>query len=69
VRSTLTPYLPGYNPIEEAFSEGKAFVRKVGARNREPLVGAIGEALSAGSVHDPRSFLEHAGYRSLGQLV
>jgi transposase len=65
----LPPYSPDYNPIEEAFSKIKALLRKVGARSREALVEAIGEALSAVSVHDARGFFEHAGYRSSGQLL
>jgi transposase len=65
----LPPYSPDYNPIEEAFSKVKALLRKVGARSREALVEAIGEALTAVSVHDARGFLEPAGYRSLGQLL
>jgi transposase len=47
----LPPYSPDYNPIEEAFSKIKALVRRVGARSREALLEAIGEALSAVSVH------------------
>jgi transposase len=65
----LPPYSPDYNPIEEAFSKIKALLRKVGARSREALVEAIGEALSAVSVHDARGFFEHAGYRSSGRLL
>jgi transposase len=65
----LPPYSPDYNPIEEAFSKIQALVRKVGARSREALLEAIGEALSAVSVHDAQGYFEHAGYRSLGQLL
>lgn len=39
------------------------------ALSREPLLGAIGEALSVINVHDPQGFFEHAGYRSLDQLL
>jgi len=61
----LPPYSPDFNPIEEAFSNIKALVRKVAARSREALLEAIGEALSAVSVHDAQGFFENAGHRSL----
>jgi transposase len=65
----LSPYSPDYNPTEERFAKIKALVRKVRARSREALLEAIGEALSALSVHDARGFFEHAVYRSLAQLL
>ena len=66
----LPPYSPDLNPIEEAFSKIKGlFLRRVEARTREALVEAMGEALSAVSQKDVRGFFEHAGYRSLGQLL
>ncbi len=65
----LPAYSPDYNPIEEAFSEVKELLRKVGARPRETLVEAIGRALSAVSSRDAQGFFEHAGYRPLGQLL
>ena len=42
----LPPYSPDFNPIEEAFSKIKNLLRKAGARVREALVEAIGEAIS-----------------------
>jgi len=65
----LPPYSPDYNPIEEAFSKIKGFLRRVQARTREALVEAMGQALSTVSAGDARSFFEHAGYRPLGQLL
>src|SRR5215217_542970 len=34
----LPPYSPELNPIEEAFAELKALLRKAGARTREALI-------------------------------
>ena len=65
----LPDYSPDYNPIEEAFSKIEGLLRKVGARTRETLVEAVGRALSAVSSRDAQGFFEHAGYRSLGQLL
>ncbi len=65
----LPSYSPDYNPIEEAFSMIKGFLRKVEARTREALVEAMGEALSAVGSRDARGFFEHAGYRLMGHLL
>jgi hypothetical protein len=47
----------------------KALLRKAGARTREALVEALGAALDAVTVRDARGFLEHCGYRRVGQLL
>ena len=65
----LPPYSPDLNPIEQAFSKVKALVRRVEARTRAVLIEAIGQALSAVTVWDTRGFLDHCGYRKLGQLL
>lgn len=65
----LPSYSPEYNPIEEAFSKIKEILRRAGARTREALVEAIGEALSAVSSRDAWSFFEHAGYHRVGQSL
>ena len=65
----LPPYSLDFNPIEEAFSKVKALLRKAGARTREALVEALGAALDAVTVRDARGFLEHCGYRRVGQLL
>ena len=65
----LPPYSPDSNPIEEAFAKVKALLRKAGARTREALVEALGAALDAVTVRDARGFLEHCGYRRVGQLL
>ena len=66
--SYLPPYSPDLNPIEEAFSKMKGFLRKAQARSREALLEAIGTALSALSAQDARGFFEHCGYRAMVQL-
>src|SRR5215216_5314298 len=65
----LPGYYPDYNPIEEAFSKIKEILRRACARTREALLEALGEALSAVSLRDAQGFFEHAGYRSMGQLL
>ena len=65
----LPGYSPDYNPIEEAFSKIKEILRRACARTREALLEALGEALSAVSLRDAQGFFEHAGYRSMGQLL
>jgi transposase len=58
----LPSYSPDLNPIEEAFSKIKQFVRKAGARVREELVEAIGRALAAVTIEDAAGWFAHAGY-------
>jgi len=65
----LPPYSPDYNPIEEAFSKIKGLLRKAAARTKEALIEALGKAISAVTVQDIRGFLEHCGYRRVGQLL
>lgn len=59
----LPPYSPDYNPIEEAFSKVKAILRKAGARSREALLEATGQALDAITTEDIRGFYADCGYR------
>ena len=58
----LPPYLPDFNPIEEAFSKIKGFLRQVGPRTREVLVKAIVQALDAVTAQDAQGFFGHCGY-------
>jgi len=58
----LPPYSPDFNPIEEAFSKVKHILRKIGARTKEALIGAIGRALGTVSAQDVRGFFAHCGY-------
>ena len=59
----LLSYSPDFNPIEEAFSKIKRFLRKAESRMREALVEAIGVAISAVTAKDARGFFEHCGHR------
>ena len=63
----LPPYSPDLNPIEEAFAKVKALLRRAGARKREILTEAMGQALEAVTVRDAHGFFEHCGYRILDQ--
>jgi transposase len=65
----LPAYSPDHNPIEEAYSKIKGFLRKAQARAREALVEAMGRAPSAVSPQDAQGFFERAGYRPVGQLL
>ena len=65
----LPPYSPDLNPTEQAFSKVKALMRKSGARTREALIGAMGEALSAVTGRDASGFFSHCGYRAPAQLL
>jgi transposase len=58
----LPPYSPDLNPIEEAFAKIKGVLQKAEARSREALIEAIGQAISAVTAQDVRSFFEHCGY-------
>jgi transposase len=58
----LPSYSPDMNPIEEAFSKVKAFLRKAKARTLEALFEATAQALEAISAEDARGYFEHCGY-------
>ena len=64
----LPPYSPDLNPLEEAFAKIKALLRKAGARTREALLEAMGEALDAVTASDARGYFEHRGYEATAQL-
>jgi transposase len=61
--SYLPPYSPDLNPIEEeAFAKLKALLRGAGARTREALVEAMGQALDAVTARrNARGFFGHRG--------
>ena len=58
----LPPYSPDYNPIEQAFSKLKSYLREVCARSQDMLMEVIGEALSTITASDAEGFFEHCGY-------
>ena len=64
-----TALFADFNPIEEAFAKLKALLRKAEARSREMLIEAMGRALEKLTAREARGFLEHRGYRALGQLL
>jgi transposase len=65
----LPPYSPDLNPIEEALSKIKHILRKIGARTKEALIEAMGQALGAVSAQDVRGFFVHCGYRTPAQQL
>jgi transposase len=65
----LPPYSPDYNPIEQAFSKIKSYLRAACARSQQTLVEIIGEALRTITVSDAEGFFEHCGYRAVVQSL
>ena len=65
----LPPYSPDFNPIEQAFSKLKSYLREVCARSQDMLMEVIGEALSTISASDAEGFFEHCGYRAVVQSL
>ncbi len=65
----LPPYSPDYNPIEQAFSKLKGYLRAACARSQDTLMDLIGEALSTISAKDTKGFFEHCGYRTVVQSL
>lgn len=59
----LPPYSPELNPIEECWSKVKAILRKIGARTKQALLDALGQAFSLISFSDIQGWFRHAGYR------
>lgn len=61
-RLFLPPYSPDLNPIEEALSKIKTFVKACQARARDALDQAIAAALKAITLHDSLGWFGHSGY-------
>lgn len=59
----VPPYSPKFNPIEEAWSKLKAFLRKTRARLTDTLVEAVRTGLGRITSKDARGWIRHAGYR------
>lgn len=59
----LPAYSPDLNPIEEAFSKVKTWLRTAAARVHEALVPAIWAALRAITPADAPGYVSHCGYR------
>ena len=58
----LPAYSPDFSPIEEAFSELKAELRRQGARTREAFQEAIATALDLITATDALGWFTHCGY-------
>jgi transposase len=65
----LPPYSPDFNPIEQAFSKLKSYLRVACARSQQMLMEVIGEALRIISASDAEGFFEHCGYRAMVQSL
>jgi transposase len=65
----LPPYSPDFNPIEQAFSKLKSYLREVCARSQQTLMEVIGEALRTITTSDAEGFFKHCGYRALVQSL
>jgi transposase len=65
----LPSYSPDLNPIEQALSKIKHFLRKIAARTKEALIEAMGRALAAVSARDVRGFFVHCRYRTPAQQL
>jgi transposase len=65
----LPSYSPDFNPIEQAFSKLKSYLREACARSYEALTDVIGEALPTISALDAESFFDHCGYRTVVQSL
>ena len=55
-------YLPDFNPIENAFSKLKAFLRKAAARTIDDLWDVIRDALSTFTPQDCANYFTATGY-------
>jgi transposase len=60
----LSGYSPGFSPIEEAFSKLKTMLRRAGARTREAIEVAIGQALLTITSQDAHGWYQHCRYLS-----
>lgn len=60
----LPPYSPDMNPIEQAWSKLKTYLRGAAAHTREALEEAIAAAIDTITAADARGWFTHAGYVS-----
>jgi transposase len=58
----LPSYSPDFSPIEEMFSKLKTVLRRAGARTREALQEAIGQALLTVTAQDTQGWFRHCVY-------
>lgn len=60
----LPPYSPDFNPIEMAFSQIKAHLKKAAARSREALEQAIAAAIDTVSPNNAINYFAECGYHA-----
>ena len=58
----LPPYSHDFNPIEQAWSKIKAYLRKIKARTFDELFSAMGSALDVITGEDIHSWVRNCGY-------
>ena len=58
----LPPYSPDFNPIEQAFSKLKSYLRRANKRTQDGLWDAIGAGLKQISAADAQGRYRHCGY-------
>ncbi|MGB0904136.1 MAG: IS630 family transposase, partial [Mangrovicoccus sp.] len=61
----LPPYSPDLNPIEQAFSKLKHWMRHAGARTRNTLWQAVGTILDRFTPEECSNYFQNAGYASV----
>ena len=58
----LPAYSPDFNPIDQAWSKIKQWLRSAKARTAEALERAIAEALAAVTAENALAWFSHCGY-------
>lgn len=61
----LPPYSPDLNPIEQAFSKLKHWMRRAAARTRDTLWRTVGAVLDQFTPTECANHLQNAGYASV----
>lgn len=60
----LPPYSPDFNPIEKAFSQIKAYLKKMAVRTKEKLDQAIAGAIETVNSRHATNYFAACGYQS-----
>ena len=63
----LPAYSPDFNPIEQAFSKLKTYLRRVRARTRQRLQNAITAGLERITAQDAQGWFKHCGFAVAAQ--
>lgn len=56
----IPPYSPELNPIEEAFSKIKQYIKKQKARTLDEILNVLKKAFSIITAGDAKGYFEHA---------